>query len=176
MLKTLFPLTGYWQEVRDGDERVASIYARHYSARQYADGRRRHGYRNRFLVMGPGEKMLLLATDGRAIFGWRKFIDDSGQQGINCAFFRNEGDVLSSELILDAERHAWRRWPGVRLYTYVNGAAIASSNPGYCFRMAGWESCGVTKGGLVILEKRGMAAWRRGSGGSGTRSEGSGHD
>lgn len=155
MIAPLFDLGGYWIEVKDGDERVASIYQRHYSCYRYADRRRnQYGYRNRYLVMGPGEKMILLATDGKAIFGWRKFIDDSGQRGVNCAFFRNEGSVLSSELILDAERHAWRRWPGARLYTYVNAAAVASSNPGYCFRRAGWDRCGTTRGGLLIFEKQ----------------------
>jgi hypothetical protein len=28
--------------------------------------------------------------DADALFVWRKFIDDSGQQGVNCAVFRNE--------------------------------------------------------------------------------------
>lgn len=154
MLLPLFDLGSSWLEVPDGDPRVTAIYRRHYSCYQYADGRRdRYGYRNRFLVMGPGEKMILLATDGRAIFGWRKFIDDSGQTGINCAFFRNEGDTLSSELILDAELHASHRWPGERLYTYVNAAAVRSINPGYCFLRAGWRRCGQTKSGLLVLAK-----------------------
>lgn len=150
---TLFELDGYWTRVKDGDERLAAIYFRHYSCHQYKDNRRQCGYRNRFLVMGPGEKMPLLATDGRAIFGWRKFKDASGQVGINCAFFRNEGDALSSLMILDAERHAWKRWPGERLYTYVNADAVQSRNPGYCFIKAGWRKCGHTKGGLIVLEK-----------------------
>jgi hypothetical protein len=32
---------------------------------------------------------------------------------VNCAVFRNEGPVLSSDLILEAEELAWGRWPGV---------------------------------------------------------------
>lgn len=155
MLLTLLPLEGYWTQVRDGDSRVAQLYMRHYSCHRYQDKRRsQHGYRNRHLVMGPGEKLVLLSLDGMAAFGWRKFIDDSGQQGINCSFFRNESPVLSSVLILDAERHAARKWGGgVRLYTYVNPQAVSSRNPGYCFQIAGWRKCGVTKGGLLIFEK-----------------------
>lgn len=77
-----------WIVVKDGDPRVSDIYKRHYSCQNYADGRRyQTQYRNRHLVMGPGEKMILLSVDCRAIFGWRKFIDKSGQGGINCAFF-----------------------------------------------------------------------------------------
>ncbi len=144
---------GYWIPIADGDSRAAAIYRRHYSACRYSDGRRDNlRYRNRNLIMGPGEKMLLLA-DGPALFGWRKFIDDSGQVGVNCAIFRNEGRIRSSELILAAEIFAWQRWPGERLYTYVNGRKIKSNNPGYCFLCAGWRRCGKTKSGLTILEK-----------------------
>jgi hypothetical protein len=68
--------------------------------------------------------------------------------------FRNEGNTLSSKLILDAEEIAWRRWPGQRLYTYVNPRGIRSNNPGACYKAAGWRRCGVTKWNkLVILEK-----------------------
>jgi len=144
----------YWLPIKDGDERAAAIYRRHYSCYQYKDNRRnRYGYRSRFLIVGPGEKMLLMTVNCDALFAWRKFIDDSGQQGVNCSVFRNESDTLSSLLILEAEQHAWARWPGARLYTYVKPDAIRSSNPGYCYKMAGWSECGRTKGGLVILEK-----------------------
>ena len=136
-----------WYAIKDGDPRGRWLLNRHYSARHYKDGRR-----NRLFV-GPGEKMVLLTTDGLALFVWRKFLSDNGQQGVNCAVFRNEGPYLSSELIREAEQLAWTRWPGERLYTYVNPEKVRSSNPGYCFLMAGWKKCGVSKGGLVILEK-----------------------
>jgi len=144
----------YWLPVKDGDPRAFALYRRHYSFRNYADGRRRNWSNpGRMLFVGPGEKMVLMTVQCDALFAWRKFIDDSGQVGVNCAVFRNESDILSSALILEAEQHAWRRWPGERLYTYVNPSAIRSINPGYCYKMAGWCACGVTKGGLVVLEK-----------------------
>lgn len=127
---------------------------RHYSFYEYADGRRHSsGYRNRFLFVGPGEKMVLLTADCRALFVWRKFVSRDGQQGVNCAVFRNEGAGLSSDLIREAEELAWQRWPDERLYTYVNRHKIQSTNPGYCFKMAGWRECGRTAKGLVILER-----------------------
>lgn len=97
--------------------------------------------------------MVLMTMDCNALFAWRKFINDDGNQGVNCAIFRNESPVLSSILILEAEQHAWARWPGERLYTYVHPGKIRSVNPGYCFKVAGWRQCGVTKGGLIVLEK-----------------------
>lgn len=89
--------------------------------------------------------MVLLTAPADAVFVWRKFISDAGQTGVNCAVFRNEGTVRSSELIRAAVGHAWRRWPGERLYTYVAVEKINSPNPGYCFKCAGWRYCGTTK-------------------------------
>lgn len=145
----------YWLPVKDGDPRVSALYRRHYSCYQYADNRRSNlSYRNRHLVMGPGEKLILMTISCDAVFGWRKFIDASGQVGVNCSFFRNEGEHLSSGLILEAERHAWSKWPNQRLYTYVNPSKIISSNPGYCFKKANWKNAGITKiNKLIILEK-----------------------
>lgn len=152
---TLFPAsTGLkrasanWCFALDGDPFCREIFQRHYSFRHYADGREPK------LFVGPGQKLVLLTKDGDALFVWRKFIDASGQQGINCAVFRNESDVISSILILEAESIAWQRWPGERLYTYVNPNRVASTNPGYCFKMAGWRVCGQTKWKrLTILHK-----------------------
>ena len=98
--------------------------------------------------------MVLLTQENNALFVWKKFIDASGQQGVNCAVFRNEGTIKSSALIEEAVELAQRRWPGERLYTYVNAKKIRSTNPGYCFIKAGWKKYGLTKGGLVILERR----------------------
>lgn len=144
-----------WLPVRDGDPRATALYRRHYSFKRYADGRLsdpRNG--NRWLIAGPGQKLLLMTTGCDALFVWRKFIDASGQTGVNCAVFRNESEYLSSTLILEAEYWGWQRWPGSRLYTYVNARKIQSVNPGYCFKQAGWHACGFTASQkLVILEK-----------------------
>lgn len=97
--------------------------------------------------------MVLLTVTCDALFVWRKFRSDDGQQGVNCAIFRNEGSVLSSELIKEACDLAWQRWPGERLYTYIADAKIRSVNPGACFKFAGWRVCGRNKDGrLTILE------------------------
>lgn len=88
-----------WWMVKDGDFSCLDMYERHYSAREYKDGR------DRKLFVGPGEKIVLRTWDGYAFFVWRNFIDRSGQEGINCAVFRNEGGLLSSELIRQADAH-----------------------------------------------------------------------
>jgi hypothetical protein len=96
----------------------------------------------------------LLTQKADALFVWRKFIDRSGQTGLNCAVFRNEGPLLSSKLILEAEGLAQARWGDIRFYTYVNPRMVQSNNPGYCFLRAGWKRCGLTQvKKLIILEK-----------------------
>jgi hypothetical protein len=87
------------------------------------------------------------------MFVWRVFIDDSGQDGINCAVFRNESRHRSSGLIRQADAIADALWPDRRHYTYVDPAKVASSNPGFCFIAAGWRRCGRTRGGLLVLER-----------------------
>ena len=138
--------TPIWWLTKDGDRTCLALYERHYSAYQYKDGRKRSQF------VGPGQTITLRTQEGDALFVWRKFIDDSGQQGVNCAVFRNESQHLSSILIRQADAIADHVWPGERHYTFVNAEAVRSTNPGSCFRHAGWRRCGTTKGGLLIFE------------------------
>lgn len=139
-----------WVPVRDGNPTARAIFDRHYSRHHYKDGR------NQDRFVGPGERIVLLTPCARALFIWRKFISKDQQEGVNCAVFRNEGAGLASALICAAMDIAWARWPGERLYTYVNPRRVHSGNPGYCFKRAGWNTCGVTKTRrLIVLEHRG---------------------
>jgi len=145
-----------WVPIKDGDLHACEMYERHYSSAKSLRLRRERGTT---LFGGPGYKMVLATPCRRALFLWRKFRSDDGQEGINCAIFRNEGAGLSSELIAAADALADERWPGERHYTYVNPREVASSNPGYCFIRAGWRRCGITKHRkLIILERPAFAA------------------
>lgn len=136
---------GIWIPVREGNQTASAIYDRHYSRNPASRGDPR--------VAGPGQKMVLLTPCARALFVWRKFISKDQQDGVNCAIFRNEGAGLSSALIRAAMVLGWQRWPGERFYTYVNPRRVRSANPGYCFKVAGWRECGVTKTRrLTVLE------------------------
>lgn len=143
-----------WWVTKDGNLDCLDLYLRHYSSekanREPGDGD---------LFVGPGDK-LVLHIGGRAAFVWRKFVDDciderTGQRqgGVNCAVFRNETEHLSSQLVEQADAIADAVWTDRRHYTYVNREKVSSANPGYCFLMAGWRRCGVTKSGLLILER-----------------------
>ena len=142
-----------WVATRDGDATGRALFRRHYSYKPYRDGR------DPMLYVGPGEKLVLLTPCARALFIWRRFKSGDGQQGVNCACFRNEGAGLSSDLIRAADAVAFARWPGERHFTYVHPAKTAGRRsrrhgPGHCFIMAGWQICGITKWNrLVILER-----------------------
>ena len=146
--RPFLPMFDTWVEVRDGDPYGRDLFSRHYSKYHYKDGRKPK------LFVGPGEKLVLMTVCGRALFVWRKFI--SSEKGVSCSIFRNESGRKSSELIIRAVAIAHERWPGERLFTYVNPRKIKSVNPGYCFKMAGFRFCGVTKKNkLHILEYTG---------------------
>jgi len=153
-VQTTIFTTSSFHIVRDGHPAALALYKRHYSSNKN-DHRKR--------LVGPGSRLLLLSHCNRALIVWRKFIDDcidertgQKQQGINCAVFRNENkQLLSSALILESEALVQLHWPEeARLYTYVDESEIKSSNPGCCFKKAGWKTCGRTKTkGLLVLEK-----------------------
>jgi hypothetical protein len=137
---------GFWKLSRDGNPEAFAIFRRHYSAKHNPNPKQRQ-------FVGPGERMVLLGREPEALFVWRKekYRRDK-QPGVNCAVFRNESRCRSSDMIRDAASLAWNRWPRERLFTFVNPGEVASRNPGYCFLMAGWRRCGVTRGGLIVLE------------------------
>ena len=60
--------------------------------------------------------------------------------------FRNLGAGLSSDLIRSALARTYEEWarrydalPDLRLRTEIDTRRVRSLNPGYCYRMAGWE-------------------------------------
>lgn len=84
-------------------------------------------------------------TDERARYLWRNML------------FRNLGAGLSSDLIREATDMTYREWlkrygelPAERLRTEIGVKEIRSTNPGYCYMMAGWER-GEAKRGKLFL-------------------------
>ena len=143
-------IEGHWIAVKDGDPRAVTLYKRHYSASKApADRLIRHG------ITPPGETMVPITLNNDSLFVWHRAMIErqDHQEGVACSVFRNEGPILSSLLVQEAMELAWARWPGQRLFTYVWDAKVRSVNPGYCFKMAGWQTCGRNKDGrLTILE------------------------
>jgi hypothetical protein len=128
------------------DQECRQLADRHYSRRTV--GARQFAY--------SGRKLVLRDALGDVLFVWMypdPALRMDGQVGYNCAIFRNESARRSSEIILEAEQFAVAKWGPGRAYTYVNPKKIRSSNPGYCFKRAGWTQIGFSQGGMVLLEK-----------------------
>ena len=129
----------YWVKVTKFDKRACALADRHYSRQKIGSPQ----------FMPPGQTLCLLTRDGQAVFGWRRRHPDlgpdlNGMDGWSCTIFRNEGPVLSSLLILDAERALRSVWDDCGpdgLYTYVAAEHVRSTHPGYCFKQAGWQRC-----------------------------------
>lgn len=72
------------------------------------------------------------------------------------SLFRNEGDYLSSKLILDAISHTRYYWqpPPLGMITFVNPKCVPGVMVrgvkifGFCYKKAGFQHVGFTKGGL----------------------------
>lgn len=135
-----------WFLTKDGDRSCLALYRKHYSCRN------KRPRQDQFV--GPSYHIVLRTDDGDAVFVWRaaEYRAD-GQEGIECALFRNESPHLSSTLIRQADAVADHVWPGRRHYTFVSEADVRSTNPGFCFIAAGWRRCGKTEGGLIVLER-----------------------
>ena len=71
-----------------------------------------------------------------------------------CSAFRTEGAGLSSDLIIQAVAATRWRWPPppLGMITFVNKNKVRKKRDwGRCYRKAGFEDVGTTKGGLVAL-------------------------
>jgi hypothetical protein len=81
--------------------------------------------------------------------------------------FRNLGAGLSSDLIRAATAETYSRWierygalPAERLRTEIGVAEVRSSNPGYCYLMAGWEAGPFVRGKRYLYAPADEAASR----------------
>lgn len=108
----------------------------------------------------PGRCLVLLTTDESALWvtSWpfAEYTKHAWAGAWVCSCFRNEGSHLSSELIREAV--AVTRWhygepPALGMVTFVDAGKVRSTNPGYCYKMAGFHFTGWTKiNKLVALQ------------------------
>jgi hypothetical protein len=127
-----------WQVRGKNDPAACALADRHYSRRRPGSGR----------VGPPGRKLVLVTPCERAVWltHWPdKALAMDGLDCWRCLIFRNEapGELLSSDLIRAAMALTTSLWaarptakPG--WVTWVEPAKVASPNPGYCFKRAGW--------------------------------------
>jgi hypothetical protein len=133
-----------WARVTKFDPACAALADRHYSRRKVGSPQ----------FMPPGETIVLYQPG--AVFGWWRPHPRSGIKQMNgldgwtCTIFRNETEQLSSAMILDAERFITDCGPS-GLITYVFDKKIRSTNPGACFKVAGYRRTGRSADGRKTL-------------------------
>ena len=138
----------HWCRTTKFDPACAALADRHYSRRTIGSPQ----------FMPPGETIILRNAEGTAVWGWWRPHPRSGMKlmsgldGWTCSIFRNESDILSSTLVLEAEVALRGRTCGPDgMLTYVWRAKVSSENPGYCFKVAGWRRIGRSADGKKDL-------------------------
>ena len=124
---------------------------------------------------GVGQEIVLVSDCGRAVWACvrqktpsaRGTGSSRGRDGVTDQksryiwrnmLFRNLGAGLSSDLIRSATDETYARWierygelPAERLRTEIGITAIRSTNPGCCYRKAGWVKDRVVRGKLYLF-------------------------
>lgn len=136
-----------WLVTHKQDKDCARLADGHYSRRTIGSPQ----------FMPPGETLVLVTPERDAVFGWWRphprsgIVAMNGLDGWTCSIFRNTGSSLSSKLVLAAEAELVRaEREGITaapcgpsgMLTYVWPRKILSSNPGWCFQVAGWSRAG----------------------------------
>jgi len=127
---------GAWT-VRNGFDGAARALAdRHYSRRKSKIGSNQVG--------GAGRRLVFVSPCERALWVTRwpyAHLSNDSLDSWRCSYFRNEGAGLSSDLIVAAmalTAEIWGDEPPDGWVTWVDPRKVASANPGYCFKRAGW--------------------------------------
>ena len=139
-----------WEISYQCDLRAGKLADRHYSRKTIG---------SRWFTP-PGRKLVLLTPEADALwvtsYPFAEFVKHEWAGAYLCTMFRNESAHLSSRLITQAVAATRWRWPDVPdqgMVTFVNQEKVKpSTNPGYCFKKAGFRHVGHTKSGLVALQ------------------------
>ena len=137
----------HWTLSHRADPRARIIADRHYNRQKVGSPQ----------FVPPGRCLVLRTDTAFWVTSWpfAQFVRHAWPGAMMCSAFRNEGEILSSFLILEAlaaTKWKYPELPELGMVTFVNREKVRSKrNPGYCFIRAGFEPCGRTKGGLHAL-------------------------
>lgn len=140
----------HWKLSHRADPIARAIADRHYNRQKIGSAQ----------FVPPG-RCLVLVTDANDAFwvtSWpyAQYVKHAWAGAWVCSAFRNEGTILSSDLIREAVAATRFRWPNVPelgMVTFVNAGKVRRKrDPGRCFIRAGFEPCGMTKGDLLAFQ------------------------
>ncbi len=109
----------------------------------------------------PGRCLVLMTVCSRALWvtSWpfAEYVKHEWAGAWVNSLFRNESDQLSSDLIRAAVACTQSVWeaPSLGLITFVDASKVRRKrDPGRCYRKAGFEHVGFTKGGLWAFQMK----------------------
>jgi hypothetical protein len=139
-----------WEVSHRADPRGCALADRHYSRQKTGSPQ----------FVPPGRCVVLVTPESDAVWttSWpfAEYVKHAWAGAWVCSIFRNESSHLSSELIREAV--AATRWvfgeaPPLGMVTFIDRKKTkAKRDPGYCYLMAGFKKCGMTKGGLYAVQ------------------------
>lgn len=133
------PQYGPWIITHKGDDSCRRLADRHYSRQTIGHP----------MFTRPGRNLVLRTAEGNAAWVTWYGLRDDGLDAFECTLFRNESEHLSSYLIraaVEAIREEWGPFlPPDGIITYVAANKVRSTNPGCCFKIAGWKRVGESK-------------------------------
>jgi len=140
----------HWRLSHRFDPIAAKIADRHYNRRKTGSPQ----------FVPPGRCMVLLTPDADALWvsSWpfAEYVKHDWAGAWICSCFRNESNILSSDLITEAvaaTKWFWGEPPELGMVTFINTDKVRKKRDwGRCYLKAGWEKCGRTKGGLIALQ------------------------
>lgn len=141
----------HWHQTNRADPHAALLADRHYS--RQAPGTRQ--------FTPPGRVLVLVTAAYDAVWAsswpYATYVNRAIAPGAwTCTIFRNESPHLSSALIRDAVAATcwyWGEPPAEGMVTMVDKRKVRGKRHfGLCFRHAGFEEAGYTKGGLLVLQ------------------------
>jgi len=132
------------------DPEVLPLADRHYNRRKIGSPQ----------FVPPGRCIVLKTRDLKAVWttSWpfAEYVKHEWRGAWVNSLFRNEGAGLSSELIIEAvaaTRSIWRAAPDLGMVTFVDADKTRRKrDPGRCYRRAGFDHVGFTKGGLYVFQ------------------------
>lgn len=139
-----------WVRTWRADPRVRALADRHYSRKSIGAAQ--------FAPPGRNLTLRTFAADAAWVTSWPlpEYVLHPWGDAWTCTLFRNESAALSSALITEAIAATTAYFgpavPAGGFLTFVDARKVRSTNPGYCFKRAGFEDIGRTKDrGLVVL-------------------------
>ena len=135
-----------WTVSHRFDPKGAVIADRHYNRQKVGSPQ----------FVPPGRCLVLMADAALWVTSWplAEYVKHQWPGAWVNSLFRNEGPILSSDLIREAVAATRAFWPtpDAGMVTFVDSTQVRRKrDPGRCYLKAGFRRIGTTKGGLIVL-------------------------